>query len=498
LQVTPTTSAYNNVENLFTVCTPTRIDPCQTSFLKYQDFKICCTGDEIDRFFSKDAHGKGRSDVTLVDWPQLQHLRRVNYWHKSVDWLGFAIFIGTNILDFGFLGKTNTRKYVVEKREEELCYKRSKMMRQTILLVALLPLCTAQEAACVTTLADGSVLSLQQGDSYGDALESPCGDIADYPCFCDANETDKIRCPYCSFVTGANELVCARSGENITFIDEFNIQQTCSCVYLGNNQVQTSCEPQSVPTQQCALERNTDRCDELTQYMSFDVNCPCVSFCLGEFIGCCNYGESCSVNCPGGATEDDIVAGCKIDPFKVPATRPPVAPVAPVAPTLSPALAPRECMLQANTQNCPTLTKNQAPVEGCSATACYNYCDDQFFGCCELDDMDCSVQCSGSTQPVITAGCTLDQAEEEAADTSDVCGVVGQSCSQASDCCSARCVMGTCARPGIFGQLRAKLRANQGDAAAVSRSSGGMYDGFRQLESSQTNIRGSGLKEQEP
>lgn len=359
------------------------------------------------------------------------------------------------------------------------------MIRETILLVALLPLCTSQEAACVTTLADGSVLSLQQGDSYGTALDSPCGDISDYPCFCDANETDKIRCPYCSFVTGQNELICARSGESITFIDEFNFEQTCSCTYFGNNQVQTSCEPQSVPTQQCALERNTDRCAELTEYMTFDVDCPCVSFCLGQFIGCCNYGESCSVNCPGGATEDDIVAGCKIDPFKVPVTRPPVAPV---APTMSPTLAPRDCVVQANRQNCATLTKNQATVEGCSATACYNYCDDKFHGCCELDDMECSVQCSGSTEPVITAGCTLDAVDDTSTSS---CSFVGESCSHESDCCSQRCILGRCVRPGILGQLRARLNGDSDGSASESRS-GITNDGFRQLESSQTNIRGSG------
>ncbi len=355
------------------------------------------------------------------------------------------------------------------------------MFRQTLLIAALIRVCESQEPVCVATLDNGSVVGFQNGESFGDVLNSPCGAIADYPCFCDSTENDKIRCPYCPFLTGERNIVCARSGESITFIDEFNIEQTCTCEYLGNNQVQTVCDPQSVPTQQCALERNTDRCPELTEFINFDVDCPCVSFCLGEFVGCCNYGESCSVTCPGGATEDDIVSGCKIDPFKASVTPPPVAPV---APTVAPAMAPRDCVLQANRENCPAVTLNQAPVEGCGANACYNYCDDQFQGCCELDDMECDIQCSGATEPVITAGCRLD-------DT--VCGFFGQLCMESSDCCSSRCVAGKCARPGLLGSIRAKLSGERGGSAAVFATG----DGLRRLNRVNDKIRGSVSNKQE-
>lgn len=353
-------------------------------------------------------------------------------------------------------------------------------MRYAILFSLLWKICESQEADCVAILNDGSEVGFQNGESFGDILTSPCGEIADFPCFCDSTEDDKIRCPYCPFLTGDGEIVCARSGESVTFIDEFNIEQTCTCEYLGNNQVQTVCDPQDVPTQQCALERNTDKCAELTEFINFDVDCPCVSFCLGEFVGCCKYGESCSVTCPGGATEADIVSGCKIDPFKPPVS----APSAPsAAPVQQPTAAPQDCVLQANRESCPTLTANQVPVAGCSANACYNYCDGQFQGCCELEDMDCSVECSGATEPVITAGCRLED---------PVCSFFGQTCVQSSDCCSDRCIAGKCVRPGLVGPIRTKLSGTRGGSAALATG-----QGTRLLNKVKAKVRGAGTSFQQ-
>jgi hypothetical protein len=63
------------------------------------------------------------------------------------------------------------------------------------------------------------------------------------------------------------------------------------------------------------------------------------------------------------------------------------------------------CMAQLNAENCPGLTANQAPVEGCE---CYNYCGSEFVGCCAINGAGCSVSCSSlSVGEVLTAGCQL-------------------------------------------------------------------------------------------
>ena len=186
------------------------------------------------------------------------------------------------------------------------------------------------EPACVATLSNGTEIEFEEGESYGNLLpSSPCGAVADYPCFCSSLEDDKIRCPYCPFLTNQNTIVCARTEQEIAFVDEFGTQQTCSCEYVGNNEVNTFCDPQDVPNQeqQCALQRNTEQCAALTEFINYDADCPCVSFCRGIFSGCCQYGQSCSVTCPGGANpETDVVSGCEIDPTKPPIAPPPVAP----------------------------------------------------------------------------------------------------------------------------------------------------------------------------
>jgi hypothetical protein len=63
------------------------------------------------------------------------------------------------------------------------------------------------------------------------------------------------------------------------------------------------------------------------------------------------------------------------------------------------------CMVQRNAENCPGLTANQEPVEGCD---CYNYCGSEFAGCCAINGASCSVSCSSlSVEEVLTAGCQL-------------------------------------------------------------------------------------------
>ena len=133
-------------------------------------------------------------------------------------------------------------------------------------------------------------------------------------------------------------------------------------------------------------------------------------------------------------------------------------------------------MLRQNTENCPTLIQNQQPVAGCGSDYCYNYCDSVFQGCCADDDYDCSIQCTGSTQPVITAGCRLDNENS--------CIAYGQPCNSSADCCSNRCIFGKCNRPGFVGTGRNKLSGTRGGAAGAARQ------GNRKLSEGKAKIRG--------
>lgn len=312
-----------------------------------------------------------------------------------------------------------------------------------------------QEAVCTATLTNGTVLEWDEGESLGSYIQNACQNSEQFPCYCTAAENDKIACPYCPFLTNASNIVCAHDGDSITFFDEFDVQQTCSCTYLGNNAIQTTCDPRDRQDGTCALERNVDKCEELTKYMNYDPDCECLNFCLGEFTGCCESGTTCTVSCPGTATEDDVVAGCQIDPSKPPVTAPPV-----VAPTP----APTVCMLQQNTQNCPTFVADQEPVEGCGTDGCYNYCDGEFANCCDVDDMSCTVTCTGPTASPssITAGCRIP--------TEAPTGCLGftSPCEDYSDCCSGRCIFGKCAI-AIPTNTRQKLSTGRGGAANVSK-----------------------------
>ena len=329
-------------------------------------------------------------------------------------------------------------------------------------------------SVCFANLMNGTTLTFQEGQSFGNAFSNPCGSSADYPCFCNSTEKDHMTCPYCPFYTANKNFVCAKSGENITFVDEFGIEQTCSCQYVGNNKAQTSCTPKGVPNRVCSLQRNTDRCANLTKYMNFDPNCTCANFCLDQFSGCCDYGGNCSVTCPGGATVNDIVSGCQIDPFKPPVARPPSQPVS------APVPSPRGCILQVNTENCAVLTAIPVTNSSCGTDSCYNYCDDKFHGCCSVNDMSCSIKCTGPgpSKPVITAGCKMGQS----------CGLFGEACSQNIECCSERCLMGQCARRGPLRAARMKLSSGHGGAAGGTTSQGG---GGRQLLDEDAKIRGS-------
>lgn len=96
------------------------------------------------------------------------------------------------------------------------------------LLILLLVLLVHPSAAQDTCSVGGQ--TFQRGDSLGDAFVQRCGPPSLYPCFCNPDVRDGIECPYCSFATNVQDLIrCARDGEEITFVDQGDVGQRCSC-----------------------------------------------------------------------------------------------------------------------------------------------------------------------------------------------------------------------------------------------------------------------------
>ena len=101
---------------------------------------------------------------------------------------------------------------------------------------------------CTLELDDGSFKTFQNGESYGEYLETRCGPTDQWPCFCDPSLPGQAYCPYCGFVDGDNQLFCAKDKGEVTFEDA-GLFRTCTCDFpedrLGKpaKQCTTSLEP---------------------------------------------------------------------------------------------------------------------------------------------------------------------------------------------------------------------------------------------------------------
>jgi len=93
---------------------------------------------------------------------------------------------------------------------------------------------------------NGSVQTFQDGESFGDALQTRCAEPSKYPCFCDTSWPTKIRCPYCGYATNTGELACAKRDETVDFISVTNDPTECTC--LDDTSFASSCRNLSEPT----------------------------------------------------------------------------------------------------------------------------------------------------------------------------------------------------------------------------------------------------------
>jgi hypothetical protein len=101
---------------------------------------------------------------------------------------------------------------------------------------------------CVIDLPDGRTESFRRGESLELFLpNNRCGD--DSPCYCNPDVSGGIECPYCRFVTENGDLLCARNGEQVSFVDFNSVTQSCSCEIPYNS-------PNAEPITNCNAEQD--------------------------------------------------------------------------------------------------------------------------------------------------------------------------------------------------------------------------------------------------
>lgn len=90
------------------------------------------------------------------------------------------------------------------------------------------PVVIPVDDVCTLELDNGSVLTFENGESYGDFMPTRCGAPSEFPCFCNTALPNQIQCPYCGFTTGRGELFCAQDQETIEYQDA-DLMRSCSC-----------------------------------------------------------------------------------------------------------------------------------------------------------------------------------------------------------------------------------------------------------------------------
>mmetsp|Transcript_27120 Transcript_27120/g.47916 ORF Transcript_27120/g.47916 Transcript_27120/m.47916 type:complete len:575 (-) Transcript_27120:336-2060(-) len=112
------------------------------------------------------------------------------------------------------------------------------------------------DGTCTVADDTGNLVTVSNGESFGDLVEGVCGDPLVWPAFCntqlDATVTtrqqsqdfDTIEYPYCVYTdTLSGQPECARNNEQITYVNDAGDQVVCSCLYLrpGLGGAQSTC-----------------------------------------------------------------------------------------------------------------------------------------------------------------------------------------------------------------------------------------------------------------
>lgn len=105
---------------------------------------------------------------------------------------------------------------------------------------------------------DGNVVTIPNGNSFGDLVKGICGNSYEWPAYCNTNldssvvsrtgseSFDTIEYPYCVYSdTISGEPTCAGDNEQIVYVNSFSEEVECSCSYQpsGLGGAQSTCQP---------------------------------------------------------------------------------------------------------------------------------------------------------------------------------------------------------------------------------------------------------------
>jgi hypothetical protein len=118
----------------------------------------------------------------------------------------------------------------------------------------------ATAEGCTIADANGALVTIPNGESFGDLVDGVCGDALEWPSFCNAQiqqtvaarspggsqDFGAIEYPYCVYtdtITGSPE--CARNNEFVTYTNMMGEQVECSCTYTSASTggAQSTCGP---------------------------------------------------------------------------------------------------------------------------------------------------------------------------------------------------------------------------------------------------------------
>lgn len=173
------------------------------------------------------------------------------------------------------------------------------------------PVVSPQTGCSLFDSTTGQSVFVNDGGSLGDLSVSNCGPPQDWPCFCNANASDQIECPYCEIPQADGSTVCQIRNEIATTVNNNGQSQTCKC-QPGNSRVPTlECgafpTPAPVSFDGCAVPGTTSFIDNL-QMFGAEVTGACgshldyPSFCNTQLQGEIEYPYCEYTNTASGIT----------------------------------------------------------------------------------------------------------------------------------------------------------------------------------------------------
>jgi hypothetical protein len=106
------------------------------------------------------------------------------------------------------------------------------------------------DGQCTLPDAEGNLVEIDNGESFGDLIEGACGPASIWPSYCRVLDEDgnfDFLYPYCVFDDVSLEdsetgSLCAMDGDVIEFTDENNVPQSCNCTISEDGTAQPECD----------------------------------------------------------------------------------------------------------------------------------------------------------------------------------------------------------------------------------------------------------------